>query len=216
MPELDEALDEALAPRDLSAARLAEERDEKWRIDGERTVDWALRRLARVRVEMERDRAQAGELIAATNEWLAKELERLERDERFFVGKLREWSAELEANGDTRKTVNYPAGKLKRSTSRTRLEIADEAALLAWLEENVDHPERVVDYKATIRKDELKRRYKTKGDDRVPGDYPLVDAQSMEILPGVRVVRPEPGFDVETTPSAPAPATDHESSSGAA
>lgn len=202
MPELHEALDEALAPDRTLGDHHSDEAREKWRIDGERTADWALRRLARGRDHMDRVRRLANEEHAAIDEWVARELERDERDERFFVGKLREWMEELRANGDDRKTISYPGGKLRRKAGRTRVEIDDEAALLAWLEEHVDDLEAVVEYRSTIRKGEVGKRYKSKVRDDVPGDYPCVDPDSMEILPGVRIVRPESTFDVETN-SAP-------------
>lgn len=213
MAELHEALDDALAPRDLTLARLAEERDEKWRVDGERTADWALRRLASSRARMDRARAQAAEQIAIINEWLAGELEREQRDERFFVGKLAEWMRELEANGDTRKTVRYPSGTIKRRAGRTHLEVIDEDGLVAWLEDHLNEPERVLEYKTVIRKAELTKRFKSKVRDDVPGEYPLVDAETMEVLPGARIVRPEPTIDVETT-SAPGPETLEDTETG--
>lgn len=190
---LEAELDEKLRPDGEGLLAHDQEEAERWRIDGERTADWCMRRLRRAqrRIKTAQDVARAE--IEAINAWLERETFQMERDVRFFEGKLREWHEELLVAGERGKTIRLPAGETKITTGRTHVEIDDVDALVTWVEAHLDDPGDLLVYEARPKVQQLGQRYKAKVD-VLPGDYPLVDPATGEMIPGARIVRAAPTF----------------------
>lgn len=211
MSNLEDRIVEVLGP-DVDPGDLGDEAREAWRIDGTRTADWAARKLARARRRIQSARTIAEAEIRAITEWLQHETRDNERDARFFEAKLQEWHEDQLIAGEEGKTIRLPAATLSIRAGRTHVEVDDEEALTQWLEEHLDRPDEALDYTVKPRLSVLSKRFAAKVDKVEPGEYPLVDPSTMEILPGARIVRAGHTFSVKTVDE---PAEDRGEGSGA-
>lgn len=195
--------DAALEPADFPENALGELSDEEheaaleaWRIDGARTAAWALRRYRRAAADVERAVGLADELRAQADEYEAQVKARANRDLTYFEGRLRFWHA-VETDGRKTKTVELPGGKLTARKGSVRAIVEDEKAAVEWLEDHA--PDAIVYRDPTVDKAKIKTAFGTKVDAELPGQYPAVDAETGEVVPGVSLERGEPSFTVTLT-----------------
>lgn len=207
--DLDDQLDDALAPDApdvlawLDAAAYSAEEDEgppEWEIDGQRTAEWALRRLRRSTGERDDARELASELRAQADAYEEAVARRTERDIAFFEGRLRAFHDRLLLENPKRKTVELPSAKLERRAGGVSVIVEDEDVLRAWAEE---HDDELLDYKdPAILKTPLKSKYGGKVSAEA-GAYPAVSDVTGEVLPGVKIVRGEASEKISWTSTTP-------------
>lgn len=122
-PELDTADDET--------------RD-RWAIDNDDLAGWALRKLAAALGETARIRATAQSEIDRIQAWAMDAERQSARDAEFFAAKLSDYRRQLEHdNPKLPKTYKLPQGSLSRRKNPDRITVTDEAAFLAWADENL-------------------------------------------------------------------------------
>lgn len=204
--DFDAMVDAALAPLDLDVETSTEEERERWRIDGERTAAWAVRRLRAAAEERERAHALADDLRAQADAYIEAVDKRLDHDEQFFTAKLREWVVELRKKEPKRKTFDVPGAKLSTSLGSVKTDLPAEKVkdAVEWLEDHDPDCIRPKDPEVALA--EVKKRYGEKIADE-PGRYPAVNADG-EAVPGVEFVR---GVETFTVKFVDAPeATDEE------
>lgn len=155
MSDLAEFLDETLRPEDapsddvvrgyMAALRSPAESDERaeaeartpWRVDDEGAADWAARKVKRARELIATKRAERDRIVAAADEWLARETKTLEDDAAFFEGALGDWlRREIEQDPKGKKSRALPCGvTVNRTGGSPSLQVDDEAALVQWLKD---------------------------------------------------------------------------------
>lgn len=128
--------------------------------------------------------------------WLDAETERIDRQTGRLSERVEAFHRSLVAHDKRRLTVNLPAGTLKARKAPDQWDI-DDAALLAWAEENkreelIRRQDPEVDRSAT--KKALKLT--AKGDDWTTSE--AVDPKTGERVPGVTVVRGQKRYSVDT------------------
>lgn len=174
-----------------------------WRVDGDRTAAWALRRIAEHQAEIGRVIVAAAADISAVKAWEADATRAPRRSIEFFEAALIDYRHRMEAeNPKLPSTYKLPGGNLTRRAGRVRFTVVDEDALLAWAEQNAPDviarralvsPLKSDDYTVVI------------DDDGEPAG-PVVTADG-EVVPGVRVHVPRDTYGVvlraETSPVEP-------------
>lgn len=148
-------------------------------IDDEQKATWALRKLVRVRAELQEKTNDAQAEIARINEWMDREAERLERQESFFLSLLEEFHRTRLAQDPKAKTISLPAGSLKARKAPDNVDF-DAEAFVEWAQ--VTRPEFI--------------RMKLEVDRAKVKEAVLKDG---EILPGVEKVEGDLRFSVETS-----------------
>src|SRR5215510_927884 len=121
-----------------------------------------------------------------------------QRDVAFFEAKLQHYLREQIA-GTRRQNLDIPGARLSIRQGRVRTEVTDEAELVSWLEDH--YPAAVTYREPCAAKTDVKERFGGKVADE-PGDYPAVDAETGEVLPGVSFVRDVPRFTIKLHESA--------------
>jgi hypothetical protein len=117
---------EALQPENYTP-----EASEHWKVDGIRSADWAVRKLAELRAA----RAERVALVAAETarlqEWLTEEGQKDAPVLAYFEAVLREWHQEqLEVNPKA-KTISLPSGKLVARKNPASFRV-DPEQFLPW------------------------------------------------------------------------------------
>lgn len=107
---------------------------EAWRIEGDRTATWVLRKLKAARAELERIDAEADEEEARIEEWRAMSKSPIEADARFFEDSLVDYYRRLEAEREMPKTYKLPAGSITKRKAPDRIEVDDAEAFKDWAE----------------------------------------------------------------------------------
>ena len=124
---MDDALDE-----DFSVEH---DPDRRWVVLTSGEADWALRKLRRIESEI----TEACELVnaqkAKLDEFLRREMERLEPQAEHWKTLLSEWHRQKLMADDKAKTLHLPAGTLTARKAPDGIRITDEDALLALLQE---------------------------------------------------------------------------------
>lgn len=158
-----------------------EEERESFSIRDEGAANWALRKLARIRAEQEKNADLARLEIERVNAWLDEVNLQLGARAEFFEGHLIDYHRGLLAEDEKRKTVKLPAGTLSARKVPDNVEIADD-----FLERAIDlFPEFI--------------RTKKELDKRAVKEAVLNDGQ---ILPGVTRIEGSINFSIKTEPSA--------------
>lgn len=159
-----------------------EEARHGFRITTEDLADWALRKIARLRAEKQAKRELAQREIGRIQDWLDRELARLDRDEQFFVNALTDYHRSVLAVNPRAKTISLPHGTVKARVAGASPALVDEAAALAWAENA--RPE-VVKVKKSLDWAGLKKLLAVD-----PDEIHCVDPTTGEVVPGV-TVKPE-------------------------
>lgn len=158
---------------------------ERFRIRDDSQATWALRKIRKIRKQVESKRALAQAEIERINAWLESELRRLEREEKFFEGLLAEYHLGLLQEDPSHKTHRLPGGRLQYRSQPPEYQ-RDEAKLLSWLKER-----QMTEYIEVIEKprwSELKKAVKVAGAHVVTDDGDVVD--------GVVAIERPPKFSV--------------------
>ena len=181
---LAEHIDAAFAPPEAEG----DEGQQRFVIDGPKTAEWALRKLARLRGQMVANADLANEERRRITEWLEGENAKLQRDASFFEGLLTEYHRHvLEAEPD-RKTIALPAGKLVARKQPDRWDFSDD--FIGWA---VSHRRDLVRVRYEVEKPYAKKELGRAGD-------AIVDLSTGETVPGVKVEPGDVRFSVEVAP----------------
>ncbi len=111
--------------------------DDAFHVVDEATASWVVRKVVECRA-----------YAAHVRDWAERELQRAERDERWllrrFGTELDDWlRAELRRRGGRARSVPLPAGTLGLRRQAGRLDVVDEASLVAWCERHLREALRV-------------------------------------------------------------------------
>ena len=128
MSDLHDYLDETLAPAD------------RWQVTDLASADWAARKVQQARAKQAELQAERDRVVAAADEWLARESKTLEDDASFFADRLAEWLAsEIDQDPKGKASRALPCGAVvKRTPARESLVVDDELALVEWLRSQSD------------------------------------------------------------------------------
>jgi hypothetical protein len=111
-----------------------DEHRQRWRIASDAQAVAIARRLGQRRAEIERIDAIVEHEIRRLRDWRAAAAAGPERDAAFFEGALIEYRMGLEdQDPDLPKTYRLPGANLCRRKLPDRVEVVDDAALVAWL-----------------------------------------------------------------------------------
>lgn len=137
MTDLDEYLDDTLRP---DGAPDGADPDRPWQIEDEGAADWAARKVQQARRRIVAKRAERDRVVAAADDWLARETKTLEDDAVFFEGKLADWlRREIDADPKGKVSRALPSGvTVKRTPPGESLVVDDEDVLVRFLAENED------------------------------------------------------------------------------
>lgn len=166
---------------------------ERFRIDGPKTAEWALRKLAQARRRQQDARELADAEIGRINEWLTTEQARYDGDAQFFEGLLVRWHHEvLDAEPD-RKTIELPAGTLKARKQPDQWDY-DPRVVGEWLAEHQRGD--LIRVTVELDKPAIKKEFTA----AIPAGEDVglvVDPTTGEEIPGLSVTRGEIRFSVE-------------------
>lgn len=114
---------------------LTEEQAQRFRIDGDRTAQWAMRRLADLRAEEARDAATYDAEVDKLKDWANRRHKSREWDLSFFERHLEDYARRQRAETG-RKTVDLPSGVVRTTERKARVIVDDDAAFIAWAQAN--------------------------------------------------------------------------------
>lgn len=174
---------------DPEAEAAAEEQSRpRWRIADDGCADWALRKIAAERAELQRLKDLADEQIARIEEKVAAAERRCVNGTAFLTSKLQEYFGTVPHKATkTTETYRLLNGSLKLKLGRPTMKQNDEA-LLAFLKA-AGYDDMIKTTEAP-RWGEYKKRLEIQGTD-------VVDKETGEIVEGVAVVTPPDTFTVE-------------------
>lgn len=147
----------------LGIPEVPEER-ERFKIESKDQAAWALRKMSRIKAEIEENNRVAQAEIDLIVSWRDEENEKLERSISFFESLLHEFFLQLRESDPKLKTMKLPHGTLKMRAQQPQYEY-DEDVLLPWAKENL--PEAVVT-KESVAKNPVKKHIQETGE-TVPG-----------------------------------------------
>lgn len=211
--ELEDRMVAALAPAEIAAFIVADGVEqvledgiaevvlEEW--EGPHDLDtasWASRHLARRRQKIASVKALAAEQRFRVNEWEAHETRALEADARFFEGRLRAFHEHALATDPRAKTIALPDGaELRSQAGKLAVEVDDLEAFALWCEQNELALELLRLADPEPNKTAIAKRFSAKAEnEKEPGEYPAVVADSGETVPGVKIVRKPRTYTVST------------------
>jgi hypothetical protein len=160
-----------------------------WSVGDERAAEWALRKLARLRAEMQEAEDQADEYRSQVDAWLADRTHGARRSAAYFENVLRNWA--IGNRTEECKSFKLPSGTVKTRAGSLTVEIDDEEKFCTWALEHGRHDLlNVKPARAAIRH----QLAPAEGAEPI-----LVDPQTGEIIPGVVLVRGDVSATVETS-----------------
>jgi len=167
--------------------------DEGWTPRGELEAERALRGLDLLAAKFQEVHARAVEYRADIDAWEQMETGKLRGAGTRLVLGLQSWARDLRiASAHKTKRWSFPTGVIESKAARSKTEVDDEAALMAWCEQNV--PDAVKVEKKVL----VSVLQKAEGVTVEPGVGVRRLLRNGEIVPGVRVVVPTPErFSVE-------------------
>lgn len=136
----------------LGIPEVPEER-ERFKIESKDQAAWALRKMSRIKAEIEENNRVAQAEIDLIVSWRDEENEKLERSISFFESLLHEFFLQLRESDPKLKTMKLPHGTLKMRKQQPEFQY-DEALLLPWVKENL--PEALV-IKESVSKQAIKK-----------------------------------------------------------
>lgn len=160
----------------LGIPEVPEER-ERFKIESKDQAAWALRKMSRIKAEMEENNKVAQAEIERITAWRNEENEKLQRSVSFFESLLHEYFMQLREDDPKLKTVKLPHGSLKMRKQQPEFQY-DETQLLPWAKENL--PDAVV-VKESVAKTPVKKHIQETG----------------EVVPGVTIIERPEKFSVE-------------------
>lgn len=155
-----------------------------------------LRRLARIRAEIEAVEDQARTQIEQINAWAERRYEVLHNRARWEREGLEMWHRAVLADDPSRKTISLPCGTLKARAQQPVWEF-DEPTFLAWAVEHAPDLVRIPVPKPAIEKVAVKKAL-VAVDPLGEGCGVHVVTAAGEVVPGVTVTVREPSFTVST------------------
>lgn len=109
---------------------------EPWRIDGDRTAIWALRKLRRAHERIADNQASADAQYEQISSWLEAVNAQHQRDAAYFEGLLVDYALRCRVDPDDgRKTITLPGGKVATRTAQPKVSI-DSEKFIPWAETN--------------------------------------------------------------------------------
>lgn len=145
---------------------------DRFTVDDDDKATWALRKLARIRLEMAANQEQAEREIERIRAWLDEVNGSLERHAEFFDSHLRYYHRTILNSDPSRKTVKLPAGTLKARKRPDTIEIVEPEAFIEWA--RVARPEFIRTKfeinKSVVREAVLKDGEVIEGVEAEPGD----------------------------------------------
>lgn len=191
----EERLTAAMAPTaeegpDLDAFEDGEAAEHlaEWTIEELDGATWAARKLAIKRAKIDRIKRLHKDQRAILDQWLASETRKLEDDARFFAGRLEGFHRHAIDLDPKALTINLPNGSTLTSLKgKLAVEVTDVNALAAWAEAN-EKTDELLRYPDPEPQKVALSKYASKAGGEV-GEYPAVDADTGEVLPGVTIVR---------------------------
>jgi len=160
----------------LGIPEVPEER-ERFKIESKDQAAWALRKMSRIKAEIEENNKVAQAEIERITAWRDEENEKLQRSISFFESLLCDYFLRLRESDPKLKTIKLPHGTLKMRAQQPQYEY-DEDVLLPWAKENL--PEAVVT-KESVAKNPVKKHIQETG----------------EAVPGVTIIERPEKFSVE-------------------
>lgn len=163
-----------------------------WSPRGEHDVEMALRGLDRLAAKFQAVQTQAVAYRADIDAWEAAEIARLRSDATNLVLGLQSYGRERRLISNHRdKTFRFPTGEISTRIVGSKVEIVDEAALLAWLKKDGTSPElrAAVKVVETVLKSVLT---KVEGVATHPADEKQTVRRYLyggEVIPGLRFVQ---------------------------
>lgn len=154
-----------------------QEQRERFRIEDKSQAAWALRKMSKIKAEMDENIMTAQAEMERIVGWRDGENEKLQRSVSFFEGLLHEYFLTLRESDPKLKTMKLPHGTLKMRKQQPQYEY-DEETLLPWAKENL--PEAVV-IKEAVAKTPVKKYVQETG----------------EMVPGVTITERPEKFSVE-------------------
>lgn len=104
-----------------------------FRIDGDRTAQWAMRHLAELRADEARDTATYDAELAHLDEWATRRAKSREWGISFFERHLEDYARrQREATGGKRKSIDLPAGKVRTTIRKARIVVTDRDSFVEW------------------------------------------------------------------------------------
>lgn len=185
---LAEHIEDGLRPEPFEDG---DELRQRFVIDGPKTADWALRKLARAKGRQAENAALAAAEVERITEWLTAENAKLGHDVAFFEGLLTEYHRHVLDGEPDRRTIALPAGKLVARKQPDRWQF-DTHEFVAWAV-RAGRPELVRQPPPEVNKADAKRAFKLV-------DGQVLDAATGEKAEGVAVEVGDVRFSVEVTP----------------
>ena len=168
---------------DLEEMDFAEPPKERWRIADDSTADWAIRKIAAERAELERIEALAKAEIDRVNEKLEQARRRYENGSSYLTHCLSEYfNTVTPKKQKTQATYQLLSGKLKRTFDKQKMKPDDEKLLHYLVRSGNDD---------LIKTEEKPRWAEFKQYLKIVGDK-VIDTRTGELVDGVEVVT-EPG-----------------------
>ena len=153
------------------------EQRERFKIESKDQAAWALRKMSKIKAEIEENNKVAQAEIERITAWRDEENEKLERSISFFESLLHEFFLSQRESDPKLKTMKLPHGTLKMRKQQPQYEY-DEAQLLPWAKKNL--PEAVI-VKESVAKNSVKKYIQETG----------------EVVPGVTIIERPEKFSVE-------------------
>lgn len=133
-PFTDDELDQYLAYADADDLPEAAQPVDRWSVTDAGSAEWAMARLADARAEVAAARAQAAVWKARVDEWLAAETSRPASFATFLEHHLEQYALDRRAADPKATNVKVPSGKVTTRRSGPRPVIAEDLAVLDWLD----------------------------------------------------------------------------------
>jgi len=174
---LADRLDEELAPDDR----------ERFVVDGPKTADWCLRKIARARARQAEHAALANAEVERIRAWQQEEDAKLGHGIDFFSAMLISYHRQVMAVEPDRKTIRLPAGRLVARKLPAAWTFTDD--FTAWAQAT-EHRAGLVRVTVEPDKAEVKRRLAIVG-------AGVIDGDTGEYVPGVTVQPGDVRYSVE-------------------
>lgn len=159
-----------------------------WTIEELDGATWAARKLAIKRTKRDKIKALYRDQKAILDKWLADETRRLEDDARFFEGRLEAFHRAAIELDPKALTIPLPNGStLSSLKGKLAVDVDNMAELVAWAEAN-EKTDELLRYPEPEPDKVALGKYGSKAGDE-PGEYPAVDEETGEVLPGVTITR---------------------------
>ncbi len=150
-----------------------------WTVDGLKSAEWAMRKIADAQQKIDSFDAQANEWLEEIEAWHQRVIKRPTQTIEFFSEHLRRYALAQRALDPNAKTLVLPSGEVRTRAVNDRVVVRDKELVLAWA--RTAAPE-VIQITETIKADELTKHI-TKVDK--DGTTALIDATTGEFVEGL-------------------------------